>query len=139
MIRPIDIMLSFSCTVMGSNCIVTGYAITMTYSHGIVIELQNPAHPTNAYFVSLPLLATGRFRPLTSLGRFGYSLGCRTEDRATLESDLSAVRCYTAGRTGSVTRSCSSPVPDETLPAAQSGKLRLRSLGDTAASQALSR
>ena len=66
MIRPIDIMLSFSCTVMGSNCIVTGYAITMTYSHGIVIELQNPAHPTNAYFVSLALLATGRFRPLTA-------------------------------------------------------------------------
>jgi len=38
-----------------------------------------------------------------------------------------------------VTRSCSSPVPDESLPAAQGGKLRLRSLGDTPASQALSR
>jgi len=30
-------------------------------------------------------------------------------------------------------------VPDESLPAAQGGKLRLRSLGDTPASQALSR
>jgi len=38
---------------------------------GIIRQIS--VHPTNAYFVSLPLLATGRFRPLTSPGRFGYS------------------------------------------------------------------